>query len=531
MAKKPLDIDTLAHKEAKRRNIPTAEYESVMHALADSAPGTVEHDRLEVRCAHLQHELARMNKFKEHYGMVDLGEGKKAMVEFSSPNIAKPLGVHHLLSTVIGQSVANILSFCNYQVITANFLGDWGTQFGKLIYAFKNWGDRKTVEKDPLNELLKLYVKFHDEAEKDPALEDKGREEFKKLEEGDEQNRNLWLWIREESIKDLERLYARLGVHFQEYLPESLYEGKTKEIIEEGKAKNVFVEGEKGALVVKFENEEYPPYLIQKADGTTLYATRDIASIGDRIERFHPAKIVYVVDVAQSLHFKQLFATAHKLGLTESELVHVVFGRMSLPEGKMSTRKGTVILLDELIKEAMERAAKVVQEKSLALTDAEKEFIVEGVALGAIKYQVLSQNRETNLTFDWDRMLALDGDTAPYLQYAYARVQSIFRKGAVREEEYAGVDPLIDARVEARLGLWLLRFGETAAAAARDCRPNIVAGYLYELAARFTAFYGECPVLKAEEPARAGRLLLCRLTARVLAAGLRLLGIEVSERM
>lgn len=511
--------------------------------------------------SYLEGELKKILQLKEHYGSLDLGKGKKAMVEFSSPNIAKPLGVHHLLSTLLGQAIANILTFCNYDVVTANFLGDWGTQFGKLIYAFKNWGDRATVEKDPLNELLKLYVRFHDEAEKDPALEDKGREEFKKLEEGDEQNRHLWLWIREESIKDLERLYVKLGVHFQEYLPESLYEGKTKEIIEEGKAKNVFVEGEKGALVVKFENEEFPPYLIQKADGTTLYATRDIASIEDRINRFHPVKIVYVVDVAQSLHFKQLFATAQKLGLTESELVHVVFGRMNLPEGRMSTRKGTVILLDELIKEAMERAAKVVEEKSLALTDAEKEFIIEGVAMGAIKYQVLSQNRETNLTFDWDRMLSLEGNTAPYLQYSYARAESILRK-AMEENSPApaalpeGIDEtqtdlftLVEEKTngenarqetgeplahpaEQALVRMLVRFPETVEAAAETYKPNLISNYLFELSQAFNGFYQEVQVLSTANPQlRQSRLDLVAGTARVLKNGLHLLGITVFEKM
>lgn len=510
---------------------------------------------------YLEQELKKILTLREHYGAINLGEGKKAMVEFSSPNIAKPLGVHHLLSTLIGQALANILNFCNYQVITANFLGDWGTQFGKLIYAFKNWGDRETVQKDPINELLKLYVKFHDEAEKDPTLEDKGREEFKKLEEGDEQNRNLWLWIREESIKDLENIYTRLGVHFQEYLPESLYEGMTKEIIEEGKAKGVFVEGEKGALVVKFENEEFPPYLIQKGDGTTLYATRDIASIKDRIERFHPAKTVYVVDVAQSLHFKQLFATAKKLGYTESELIHAVFGRMSLPEGRMSTRKGTVILLDELIKEAIERADKVIREKSLALTDAEREFITEGVAIGAIKYHVLSQNRETNLTFDWDRMLALDGNTAPYLQYSYARAESILRKAKeetpaapVPEAAPHGVDesqtdlftlvaektenqngeneePLSHA-AELELIRLLVKFQEVVESAAETYKPNLISTYLFEISQAFNTFYQAVQVLSTTNAKlRESRLSLVAGFAQVLKNGLHLLGITAFEKM
>ncbi len=536
-----------------QKNLPSLPY---IEKVEFAEPGFM---NFTLNKTYLRSELQKILELREHYGSINLGEGKKAMVEFSSPNIAKPLGVHHLLSTLLGQAIANIMEFCNYRVITANFLGDWGTQFGKLIYAFKNWGDRETVEKDPLNELLKLYVRFHDEAEKDITLEDKGREEFKKLEEGDEQNRHLWQWIREESIKDLERLYSQLGVHFQEYLPESLYEGKTKEIIEEGKAKNVFVEGEKGALVVKFENEEHPPYLIQKADGTTLYATRDIASIKDRIERFHPSKIIYVVDVAQSLHFKQLFATAKKMELTESELIHVVFGRMSLPEGKMSTRKGTVILLDELIKEAVERADKVVTEKSLALTDAEKEFITEGVALGAIKYQVLSQNRETNLTFDWDRMLSLEGNTAPYLQYSYARAESILRKAReaapaapVQEPAADGIHEsqtdlftlvaekkgeienaeLLDHNSEHELARMLVKFPEVIEASAETYKPNLISNYLFELSQAFNSFYRDVQVLNTVKPElRESRLQLVGGFAQVLKNGLRLLGITVFEKM
>lgn len=539
--------------EMIQKNLPALPY---IEKIEFAEPGFM---NFTLSKTYLRSEIQKILELKEHYGSVNLGEGKKAMVEFSSPNIAKPLGVHHLLSTLLGQAIANIMEFCNYHVITANFLGDWGTQFGKLIYAFKNWGDRETVEKDPLNELLKLYVRFHDEAEKDVTLEDKGREEFKKLEEGDEQNRHLWQWIREESIKDLDRLYVKMGVHFQEYLPESLYEGKTKEIIEEGKAKNVFVEGEKGALVVKFENDEYPPYLIQKADGTTLYATRDIASIKDRIERFHTSKIIYVVDVAQSLHFKQLFATAQKLGLTESELIHVVFGRMSLPEGKMSTRKGTVILLDELIKEAVERADKVVTEKSLALTDAEKEFITEGVALGAIKYQVLSQNRETNLTFDWDRMLSLEGNTAPYLQYSYARAESILRKAreaapaspvqepaadgihesqtdlftlvAEKKGEIENGEPM-DHNSERELARMLVKFPEVIEASAETYKPNLISNYLFELSQAFNSFYQDVQVLNTVKPElRESRLQLVGGFAQVLKNGLRLLGITVFEKM
>jgi len=550
--------------EMIQKNLPDLPY---IEKLEFAEPGFM---NFTINKTSLQQELKTILALKEHYGSTNLGQGKKVMVEFSSPNIAKPLGVHHLLSTLLGQALANILTFCDYHVITANYLGDWGTQFGKLIYAFKNWGDRQTVEKDPINELLKLYIRFHDEAEKDPALEDKGREEFKKLEEGDDQNRNLWQWIREESIKDLDRLYAKLGVHFQEYLGESMYEQGSQEILEEGKQKGVFVEGEKGAFVVMFENDELPPSVVQKGDGTTLYSTRDLASIRDRATRLHLNKIIYVVDVAQSLHFKQLFSTAKKLGLTDAELIHVVFGRMSLPEGKMSTRKGTVILLDELINEAVERADKVVSEKSLALTDAEKQFITEGVALGAIKYQVLSQNRETNLTFDWDRMLSLEGNTAPYLQYSYARAESILRKA--HEESAAapqaaaphagplpeGIDETqtdlftlveertngessgqveetaepLDNPTEKELIRVLIKFPEIVESAAENYKPNLISTYLFELSQAFNGFYQEVHVLAtSNKDLRQSRLDLVAGFAQVIKNGLHLLGITVFEKM
>jgi arginyl-tRNA synthetase len=276
------------------------------------------------------------------------------------------------------------------------------------------------------------------------------------------------------------------------------------------------------------------PFMIRKRDGGYLYATTDLAALRYRVGEMGARRIVYVTDARQKEHFRQLFAAARLAGYAGEDvrLDHAAFGSILGADGTpLKTREGRNVLLKDVIAEAVARARKVVAEKNPELPPGEQDAIARIVGVGALKYFDLRQNMTSDYVFDWDRMLALDGDTAPYLQYAYARVRSIFRKGGVRDAEYAGADPRVDARVEARLGLWLLRFGETVECAARECRPNIVAGYLYELAARFTAFYGECPVLKAEEPARAGRLRLCDMTARVLAAGLRLLGIEVSERM
>jgi arginyl-tRNA synthetase len=510
----------------------------------------------------LEENLEKILASKKYFGMSNLGEGKKALVEYSSPNIAKPLGAHHLLSTIIGQAIANIMAYCNYETVSLNFPGDWGTQFGRLIYAYKQWGNHDVIDKDPMNELLKLYIRFHDEAEKDPTLEERGREEFKKLEEGDQENRHLWQWIREESIKDLERLYGKLGVHFNEYLGESLYEQASRTILEEGKAKGVFVEGEKGALIVKFENDKYPPCVIQKGDGTTLYATRDLASIKDRLERYLPAKLIYVVDVAQSLYFKQLFATAKKLGYNAAEMIHVVFGRMQLPEGRMSTRKGNVVLLDELLKEAIERAKKIVVEKTRDLSEAEQDFVAEGVGVGAVKYHIVSQNRETNIMFDWGRMLSLEGNSAPYLQYSYARAESILRKAgdlAARHQE--SVKPqkasgkpqsqtslfTIEAEkqaskeesqkpfghpLEQELLHDLVKFPEVVAQAAQTYKPNLICNYLFELSRIFSSFYQEVPVLSAtKEDLRVSRLKLVKAFAQVIKNGLHLLGITTFEKM
>lgn len=385
---------------------------------------------------HLQQELDKIIKQKSSFGRLNIGQNQKLLVEYSSPNIAKPLGAHHLLTTIIGQVLADLLKFAGYDVVKLNWLGDWGTQFGKLIYAYKQWGDAEIVKKDPLNELLKLYVKFHQQEEIDPSLEDKGREEFKKLEEGDEESMKLWQWIKDLSIEAVEKIYNQLGVKFDEYLGEQMYLNSAKNLIEEGKQRGIIIEGEKGALIVPFEDEKMPPLMMQKADGTTLYASRDLASEKDRMERFKPAKCIHVVDVAQSLHFKQLFETVRKFGFVEknedgtegTELIHISFGRMNLPEGKMSTRRGEIIILEEMIKEAVERSSKMITEKSHDLTQLEQESIAEKMAVSAIKYNIISQNRETNMTFDWDKILSLEGNSGPYLQYACARALSILRK-------------------------------------------------------------------------------------------------------
>ncbi|MFH1533533.1 MAG: arginine--tRNA ligase [Nitrospirota bacterium] len=479
----------------------------------------------------LNSELEKILKEKDKYGSGKENK-KNIVIDYSQPNIAKPLGVHHLLSTIIGQSLYNIYKFLGYNCIGINYIGDWGTQFGKLTYAYKNWGDKSKIEKEPIAELLNLYVRFHDEAEKDPELEQKARDEFKKLEDGDEENTKLWEWFCKVSLEEVQRTYDFLGgIHFDHIQGESFFNDKMEVILEKGKREKVFEKGEQGALIVKFENDKYPPYLVQKSDGATLYSTRDLAAINYREQTWHPEKILYVVDVAQSLHFQQLYETAEKLKLTDAELTHVVFGRMQFKDEKMSTRKGNIVLLDEVLKESVEKAEKIVEGKNRDLSDKEKKEIAHKIGIGAAKYVVLSQNRTTNITFDWDKMLSLEGNSAPYLQYTYARAKSILRKSETIEnqEEQQTTDEITAKTLS--LQRHLAKFKEYILYTAQEYKPNILANYLYELAQKFNSFYNSVPVLRASEKEREERLKIVEATSQVLKNGLTLLGVELTEEM
>lgn len=469
------------------------------------------------------------------YGKSSGGEGKTAVTDSSHPNIAKPFGVHHLLSTIIGDALNKILAFTGYNIVRDNYLGDWGTQFGKLIYAYRAWGDEKTVKNDPIPELLKLYVKFHDEAEKNPALEDEGRKEFKKLEDRDPENKKLWQWMVKISMEEFQKMYKTLNVEFDVSNGESFYEDKMPRIIELGKAKGVFVEGEKGALIVEFEDANMPPYLILKSDGATLYATRDLARIDHWERTWHPSLMINVVDVAQELYFRQLFETARRLKLTGAEQVHVQFGRMQFPDAQMSTRKGNILLLEDVITEAVKRARAIVDEKNPELSNEEKKTVANAVGIGAVKYSVLSQNRTTNITFTWDKMLALEGNSAPYLQYSYARAMSILRKA---NETGENIDVIMSSAshdiktAEHELMRKLVKFQEAVTLAAEAYKPNLIANYLYELTQEFNRFYNSVRVLQAEHEGERARLLaVVRAVTIVLKNGMGLLGIEAPERM
>src|SRR3989344_6433433 len=355
-------------------------------------------------------------------------KNKPVVVDYSQPNIAKPLGVHHILSTVIGQSLVNLYKHLGYETVSINHIGDWGTQFGKLAVAYKKWG-KKPIEKHSIDELLELYVRFHTEVEKDASLEDEGRATFKKLEEGDKELRAFWAAVVKITMESMEKLYERLHVHFDFTQGESFYEDKMAPIIDEGKKKKVFKVGREGALIVNFPEEtELPPAIVVKADGSTIYLTRDLATARYRIDTWHPKAILYVVDVAQQLYFKQLFATLGQLEWELPTLEHVLFGRMSFGDKGMSTRKGNILKLEEVLDEAVKRADAIIKERGDAIQSDDPKELADMMGIGAVMYGILSQNRKMNMVFDWDKMLSFEGNSAPYLQYTHARTRSILRK-------------------------------------------------------------------------------------------------------
>ncbi|MDA1292618.1 MAG: arginine--tRNA ligase [bacterium] len=450
------------------------------------------------------------------------------IVEYSQPNIAKPLGIHHILSTVIGQSVANLHTHLGFNTISINHLGDWGTQFGKLAVALDKWGD-KPVTECSLDDLLALYVQFHEQAESDDTLEDAAREAFRKLEQGDEELRAFWQSVVDITMAEMETIYSRLHVSFDHTHGESFYEDKMQPIIDEGKEKDVFVEGENGALIVEFSEESnMPPAIVVKADGATIYLTRDLATTSYRITTWNPQAILYIVDVAQSLYFQQLFATVEKLGWDLPHLEHVVFGRMRFADKSMSTRKGNILKLEEVLDEAEKRAADVIASHGDRIQTQDPEGLATMMGQGALVYGVLSQNRKMDMVFDWDKALSFDGNSAPYLQYTHARARSIVSKAGNAVEPNT-IDALSDK--ERSLLNTLLGFENSLQDAQTSLMPHILANYLFDLCQDYNSFYNDDPILKAEEPARSFRVYLTRLTADVIKTGAQLLTISVPDRM
>ncbi len=450
------------------------------------------------------------------------------VIDYSAPNIAKPLGVHHILSTVIGQSLVNLYRHTGYETIAINHIGDWGTQFGKLAVAHQKWG-KKPIDKHTIDELLVLYVKFHDESEKNETLEGEGRLAFKKLEAGDQELQTFWksvVWI---TMQSMAHIYTRLHVKFDYTHGESFYEDKMATIIDEGKKKKVFVPGKEGALIVQFpENMKMPPAIALKADGSTIYLTRDLVTARYRIDTWHPQAILYVVDVAQQLYFKQLFEVLSQFQWELPKLEHVLFGRMSFSDKAMSTRKGNILRLEEVLGEAVKRAETLIKERGEKIQTDDPKELAEMMGVGALVYGILSQNRKMDMVFDWDKMLTFEGNSAPYLQYTHARARSVLRK-AGSDGSVSDIQELTNK--ERLLIKLILMFGETVEDARTEHLPHKLTNYLYELCQAFNSFYNADEILTAPTASRDFRLALTKLTADVLKTGAELLTLRVPDRM
>mgnify|MGYP001604436032 FL=1 len=484
----------------------------------------------------LQNQLKTIHQQISDYGQSDLGAGKLVIVEYSQPNIAKKMHVGHLRTTVLGDALANIYQANGYQVIRWNYLGDWGTQFGNMIAAYKLWGNKEKVEKNPIEALQELYVKFHDQMKIDPELQKAGQEEFKKLEAGDGENLKLWQWFKEESIKEFSKIYQALGVKFDTDIGESFYEKRLKPLVAEMKEDGLLEESG-GALIVNLEKENLPPALIQKSDGASLYLTRDIANLKYRLAEYQPSAILYVVGNEQSLHFQQLFAVAKILGLDRARLEHVKYGLvLGEDKKKLSTREGKTIFAEDVIDKATDLAKKIVSEKNPSLAERDRDEIASAVAIGAIKYELLKDHRATDVVFDWQRMLDFSGNSAPYLQYAYARLRNILAKSqepgiGSKGIEYEGVRELKE-KEELALIKQLIEFPEAINQCQQNNLTNPLALYLYELANLANNFYEKVPVLKDENAERlSARLLLVKTAAQTLENGLTLLGLRTLEKI
>ncbi|STO09351.1 arginine--tRNA ligase [Exiguobacterium aurantiacum] len=446
------------------------------------------------------------------------------VTDFSSPNIAKPFSMGHLRSTVIGNAINQIARKNGYDVVGINHLGDWGTQFGKLMVAYKKWGDEEAVRANPIAELLKLYVHFHEEAKTQPELEDEGRAWFKKLEDGNEEATELWTWFRDESLKEFQKVYDLLGVEFDSFNGEAFYNDKMDRIVAMLEEKQLLVESE-GAMVVSLEDENLPPCLIKKKDGATLYATRDLAAAVYRHETYNFVQANYVVGGEQALHFKQLFSVLRKLGYDFVDgMHHVPFG-LILQEGKkMSTRKGRIVLLEEVLKEAIEKAQANIAQKNPELANADD--VARMVGVGAVIFHDLKNERINNIEFDLDSMLKFEGETGPYVQYTNARANSLLRKGNYDGSTFAGADDDHTWGVVTMLNA----FPHVITRAHERREPSIISRYVLDLAQAFNKYYGHVRVLE-EDAGKQSRLALVKAVTIVLTEGLRLIGVQAPEEM
>ncbi|MFH1455855.1 MAG: arginine--tRNA ligase [archaeon] len=473
--------------------------------------------------------ITNILKQKHKYGSNIKGKNKTLVIDFSAPNIAKPFSIGHLRSTVIGNSLIQIHKFSGYKTVGINYLGDWGTQFGKLIYAFNQWGDRKKLKKDPIKHLLKLYVKFHHDAELNPDLEDKGKEWFSKLEKGNKKARNLWKEFTDLSLIEFNKIYDLMDIKFDSYAGESFYENKMPAMIKLIKNKGITEESE-GALIVPLEDKKMPPCLILKSDGSTIYATRDLTAAKHRYDKYKFDKMLYVTDFRQQLHFNQFFAVLDKMSYKWSKKCeHIGFGLVKMPGGVvLSTRKGNVVFMEEVLGKSIKLVKKIIQEKNPKLKDKDK--VAEMVGIGAIIFWDLSNDWTHDLTFDWDNILNFEGETAPYVQYAHARAAAILRKAG--KLDYKVKYEKLTHEKEIALVRLLSDFPLQVEDALDKHKPSVIARYTLDLAHVFNDFYSCCPCLnEKDKDIQKARLLLVMITKQTLANGLSLLGIKAPDQM
>ncbi|MBN2582388.1 MAG: arginine--tRNA ligase [Planctomycetes bacterium] len=502
-----------------------------------AGPGFI---NMRVRREFLQQRVAEASA-DERLGLAKADSPRKIVVDFGGPNTCKPMHIGHIRSIVIGDAIQRLLRLLGHEVTSDNHLGDWGTQFGLLIAGYKRWRDEPLSLTTPpgkpshfLRTLVEFYKRANALAERDNDFRDEARQELAKLQCGDVGSLKLWQEYRNASQDHFNAIYRRMDVHFDETLGESFYNDMLPGVVRElTETEPPLAQKSEDALCVFWDDDSLPPLLVRKKDGAFLYATTDLATLKYRRDRWHPDEIVYVTDGRQQLHFRQIFSVAERWGVAGGiKLRHVWFGTILGPDGRpLKTRSGDLVELADVLDEAERRAMTIVREKTPDLDDAEAAEIARTVGLGAIKYADLSQNRQSDFVFDWDKMLSMQGNTAPYLQYAYARIRSIFRKGEESGDRPANAAVLLAEPAERTLGLKLLQWPEVVEAASDDYRMNLISNYLYELSSVFTGFYESCPVLKSELAQRDSRLQLCDLASRVLKTGLDVLGIKVLERM
>ena len=465
------------------------------------------------------------------YGSSPEGRGKTICMDYSHPNIAKPFGVGHLRSTVIGHSLKRILEKLGYTTVGINHLGDWGTQFGKLIVAFREWGSEQQLGSHPIQHLYDLYVRFHSEAEQHPELEERARLEFKKLEDGDPDNRAMWQRFRDLSLAEFDRVYRRLGVTFDSYAGEAFYEERLLLLIERLQQSGIAIAGDDGALVILVGEQDQPPLLLRKADGATLYATRDLAAAEYRHATYNFEQCLYIVGAAQTLHFQQLFAALKRIGYDwAGRMIHVDFGWVKFADTMMSTRRGNIIFLDDVIAEAVMLTRTIIAERNPDLDDP--DAVAEAVGVGAVVFWMLSVKRQKDVNFNWDDVLAFDGRTGPYLQYTHARICSLLSKWGRAIPTVADTDlSRLQTDEERQLLLILADWPRRIRIAARQYEPQIVAASLLDMAQAYNTFYQNVRILDGEPNAAPSRIILADCLRQVLENGLFLLGLSTPRRM